>query len=755
MICESFRLDRVLQRPLAVFFASKFHDICSPAFLRLRRSEIFDASSIAVQQALQTLLAIPAFVPVIVCPGYVCGGLVLRNIRHHSFIERIFWAVPFSVAISPITSVLIGRASSLATVDAVYWAWLLVCVVVASRDWIRHRSSSFRSRFGLRPFGGALLCLAAIWVAAVICSVVDFQRGQTLLISFFTFDHSYRVSWIQSILRTGVPPANPQYLYVHPAPLRNYYFWYVLCAEVARVSRLPARAVLNASCIWVGFALAALVGLYLKHFLRIGARLRRQFLIAILLLAVTGLDLVAYLWQASRGIAVPGDLDLWSKDPIYGWYGSVLWVPHHVASLICCMFGFLLAWMCAEDQKPNRVATMAFISLAFASAFGLSVFVSFGFFLVMVMWGLWQLAIERTFRHVWCLACGAVGAVVLLIPYLLELTHASSSMQGGRVFGFGVREMIPPGFLLGTALLRNLGGHHPELAVNLAKLILLVPGYAVELGFYSVVMLIYLVPAWRGKKPLSSAERSLLVIALATLPVITFVRSWVLNSNDFGWRAAAILQFPLLLLASGLVADWEEATKHRGTEAACQPAAPHWLRTICSLALALGMVGTVCQGLIIRYSLPFGEKNLRARHATPDPGMFTHDPYISAIGYARLNALIPRDAVVQFNPYHPYKIAEVTDVMYVGHQSVITSDQPGCGSELGGDPSGCTPMAAILDRLYAASSAEQARAACHQLGIQYLVARIYDPAWYNKQSWVWTLPTVVADPEFRALDCDH
>jgi hypothetical protein len=326
-------------------------------------------------------------------------------------------------------------------------------------------------------------------------------------------------------------------------------------------------------------------------------------------------------------------------------------------------------------------------------------------------------------------------------------------MQGGRVFGFGVREMIAPGSLLASSLFRNLGVYHPQAARNLANLILLLPGYAIELGYYLIVLVIYLVPAWRGKKPLSPPQRSLLVIVLATLPVITFVRSWVLNSNDFGWRAAAILQFPLLLLASGLVLDWEPPREQPGTEAASQAIAPHWLRSICSVALALGVVGTVCQSFIIRYSLTFGEKNLRARHATPDPGMFTHDPYISSIGYAQLDAAIPHDAVVQFNPYHPYRVAEVTDVMGVAHQSVITSDQPGCGSELGGDPSGCAPMAAILDRLYSGASAEQARAACHQLGIQYLVARIYDPAWYNKQSWVWTLNPVVQDPEFRALQC--
>jgi hypothetical protein len=45
------------------------------------------------------------------------------------------------------------------------------------------------------------------------------------------------------------------------------------------------------------------------------------------------------------------------------------------------------------------------------------------------------------------------------------------------------------------------------------------------------------------------------------------------------------------------------------------------------------------------------------------------------------------------------------------------------------------------------------RATCLEFGVQYLVATVYDTAWKHRDGWVWTLPVVVADPEFRALDC--
>src|SRR5208337_1545096 len=97
---------------------------------------------------------------------------------------------------------------------------------------------------------------------------------------------------------------------------------------------------------------------------------------------------------------------------------------------------------------------------------------------------------------------------------------------------------------LDLQVFRQLAVSHAATARNLAKLILLVPGYAVELGFYFPVLLIFMVPALRKRSPLTTEWRSLLLISIATLLLISFVRSGVIESNDFGWRAALLLQFP-------------------------------------------------------------------------------------------------------------------------------------------------------------------------------------------------------------------
>lgn len=698
-----------------------------------------------------TVLAIPAFVPLTVCTGYVAAWFTnLHGFRQRSLVERLLWSIPLSISLSTISLVLIGKFVSLGAASALLPLGTVVFLIVLTWEWRQLRRSGRSLTLGLRPLGGAAIALAIIWIALVLVSLVDFQQGPNLYSSLFLWDHSARISWTESVLRTGIPPDNPLYFYQHPAPMRNYYFWYVICAVVVKISHLPPRAVLSASCVWAGFALAAIIGLYLKYFLHAGARLRKQFLLAIALLSVTGLDIcinVLEFFFLHRPL--PLDLEWWSHDEIYSWYGSLHWVPHHVTSLVCCMFAFLLAWRAGDEHAPSRFTTVALIGAACASAFGLSIFVPFAFLLVMIMWGIWQVAFERTPRPAFRMAAGGVFAAVLLLPYLWELTHASSRLDGGSVFTFGIREMIPAGALLTQGLFRHLVTDHPGAARTAAKLILFAPGFALELGFYFLVLLVYLVPAMRSHKRLSAEQRSLVFIAIAILPVISFIRSAVLTSNDFGVRAPLILQFALLLLASDLLMDWRLEVR---TSPGSTGRGHRLLRDSATLTIMIGILSTISQAMLIRFDLPIIEAGFRAKD-NPQTGIISHNAYISYLGYEKLASAIPPDSIVQFNPGHPWAVWKSIDVTNVNHQIAIASDQPWCGSELGGNPAGCPEMIATIDPLFRGATAEQARTACHQYGLQYLIAKVYDPAWADINGWVWNLKPVVADPEFRALYC--
>ena len=713
---------------------------------------MLDVPNITAAQVTDALLAIPAFLPLTVCTGYLTAWFTnLHGFRRRSFVERIFWSIPLSIAVSTISSVLIGRFLSLTAASVLFIVCAVLWLAVVGQEWLHLRRSGTNWNLGLEPLGGTSVILAIVFAAVVILSLVDIQSNNNLFMSLFTWDHSARVSWTESILRTGIPPVNSLYFYKHAAPMRNYYFWYVLCASAAQMSHLPARAVVAGSCVWSGFALVALIGLYLKHFLSAGAQLRKQFILAICLLTVTGFDIcvnIVDLFVLHRPLTL--DFEWWSHDPIYSWYASLLWVPHHVASLVCCMFAFLLAWMAEKDRRHNCTASIILIAFTLASAFGLSIFVPFGFFLVMVTWGLWQVAFECTYRPALLLAAGGGLAAVLLIPFLWELTHDASKMQGGAVFALSVREMIPPDGLLASGLFQHLGTEHPSAARHVANLFLLAPGFAIELGLYFIVLLIYTIPGLRGPGRLTPEQRSLVFIALAILPVISFIRSEVLKSNDFGWRAALILQFPLLLLASELIIGWR--LQDRSGSAVRSKRTPLFVRSLSDLALGIGVMSTLSQMLPPRFDAAVLEAGFRGR-SNPQPGIFSHNAYTSYIGYKQLANAIPVDSVVQFNPDDPMAIWKSIDVLDVDHQITISADQPWCGSEVGGDPSACPAIAAAMDSLYRGATAEQAHVTCRQYGTQYLIAKIYDPAWNDPRSWVWTLKPVISDPEFRALDC--
>jgi hypothetical protein len=724
----------------------------------MEEARILNFPSIAAQQISASLLAIPAFLPATLCTGYLTAWFTnLHGFRQRSLVERIFWSVPLSLAVSTIASVLIGKFLSLTAVVVFLLAAAALWLATIGGEWLQLRRAGTKWNIGWDPLGGTALMLAILWIVVAVLSLVDLESKHHLFMNVAVLDQAFRIDWTGSVLRSGVPPVNPLYLYKHPAVMRNYYFWYVICAAVAKMAHLPVRAVFVAGSVWAGFFLAALNGLFLKHFLAPGVHLRRQFLRSVLLLMVTGLDICVILWNLFYFHRPPPfDFEAWSGDPILSWLDTLFWSPNHIVSLVCCMFAFLLAWMAGKEGGQKRTASVAIIAVALASAFGLSIYVTFAFFLVMLIWALWQIAVERTPWPALLLAAGGAGAIPLLIPYLRELTHTDSKMQGGVPFAFSVRKTFSPDGLMSSSLFHPFATAHPHAALNLAKLLLLAPGYAIELGFYLVVFLIYLVPGWRGRTPLSPAQRSLLVIAAATIPFMSFLRSSVLTLNDFGFRSALLLQFPLLLLGSEAITRWslEDRTRNSGeVSTGLHHSTPHLLRSIAALALVLGTIGVLSQALWFRFIVPIAELAKTRADNGPEPGTISHNAYISSIGYAQLDASIPREAIVQFNPTPQELYLKAADLFGIDHQTAIVSDQQGCGSELGGDPSGCAPMAAAIDSLFNGATAEQARATCHQYSIQYLVTRVYDPAWKDKSSWVWTLDPVVSDDEFRALDC--
>jgi hypothetical protein len=244
-------------------------------------------------------------------------------------------------------------------------------------------------------------------------------------------------------------------------------------------------------------------------------------------------------------------------------------------------------------------------------------------------------------------------------------------------------------------------------------------------------------------------------MAAVTLPIMSFIKSGVLASNDFGWRASLFFLFPGLLLGSELIVAWGLVGKGRELSAdvaARSSRTPKLLRSVTALALLLGMFTSIFQALLLRFNIPVFEWGLRQSHSEI-AGRLPHHAYLAMKGYADLDVVIAPDAIVQFNPAYENKFWMYPDLLSINRQMAIITDKGVCGAELGGDPTGCRAMAGVIDSLYIGATGEHAQATCRELGIQYLVSNIYDSVWNRADSWVWTLRPVVENPEFRVLQC--
>jgi hypothetical protein len=576
-------------------------------------------------------------------------------------------------------------------------------------------------------------------------------------------DQSYRIAFTDAVVRSGIPPANPLYFAGAVAPMRYYYFWYVLCAAVVKFARVTSQQSFIASSVWAGFGLLALVRLYTQHFYRWQ---RRQRWFAISLLLVMGADLVPALGNSILQSGLNGDIEWWSVDPIDAWPDSLLWVPHHVASVLCCLLAFLLLWMTREaTSRRDQLWAMAIAALAFASAFGLSVFVAFGFALLVIAW-LVRLAVLKLpelhtdLRHV---LIASVLAVAALGPFLVEMTrtqpHATQSDSGAspasnHIFALSVRPLIDSGLVTGVPALSGLNQKHPVLLDQGIRLLFLIPGLVMELGVYGAVLIFLWNMRRRGTWPASPARDTALVFTLFGLTMTMFLSSSVISNNDFGYRAVMLPQFFLTLLTADALGAWwfSEAEP-------VIPKTPRSRRLIYSLLL-LGFVGFLYGTVLLRAWLP-----LEARKSDDGFGQSAQDAFEIRDAFARLHRVSSPDAVVGFPPIDPAagrKDSEVMSpgdyyqrmlVMNAGRQ--ILNAEWKCATHFGGDPAPCRDIQRETLKLYSnpIPTAALARDYCIRFGVQYLVLSHREPIWGSPVGWSAELPVIAQEPGFKILEC--
>jgi hypothetical protein len=662
--------------------------------------------------ALATLLFGLLFMP----PGIaIAWAFDLFNFRTASAGWRILAGLAISVAMVPAIEFLLWTYLTIAAV----WIFHLVAVVVCAGVMFKGGKLS-APRWTI---GAALAWLAIVWASGI-----DLQIGNRLFPSVLVYDYNLRSAVIDGITRAGVPVKNPMFFPGHLEPLRYHYFWFLPCSLVERAggSIIAARHALIASVVWCGWALMALVALALRYLHPTGERgIERRAKWAILLLAVAGLDVIPNLIFAAifatTGAGLVFASSEWWNNQVTGFPTALLWVAHHVASLIACFVGLLLLW-----RSRGRIGSAVCAGLCFASATGLSIYVTFAFALFLVPCGavmLWKKGwAERT---AWVVA-GAT-AVAGTIPYLKAIGGAGGTSEGSFVT-LTVRSTT---FL--EIVLSEYGFNWNQIAwANLAALPL---SYFLETGLAFVLAGIWLRRSWRRRKHLREPELIALGLFLTALFVATFLRSSIIASNDLAWRGALIGQLILVIWSAGpLSAWWRIRRRASGTG-------------LMTGLVVLGLASSAYELVILRSYLPLMEARkvgvAEWFSKTAETGRRTFD---ARLVYDQLRRDLPEGAIVQANPT---RWNDLYHGLYSGRQTVAFDRL--CGSVMGGDPAPCAAMQSQLAPLFVDGG--DIDRACDAWSIRALIAKDGDPVFQNHSAWPWTRASLVETEHVRAVRC--
>ena len=382
-----------------------------------------------------------------------------------------------------------------------------------------------------RPDRFALSACGA-WMALLVYAWIDFDTGDRLYPSLLMLDIVKHAATVRTLVEAGfAPPIDP--FFMRDDPAGYYYFYYVLSALAERLCGgwINSRAAVAGQVFWTGLATVGVVSLVFE---RAGFRGRPRLPLVLGLMFAAGLQIVPVILAGTSSHLWLGQINWWS-DQVAGWPISLLWVPHHVASLIACWAGFLLLAEIVDrngGQETKRGTAIALAAVAFASAVGLSIWVTLGAVVAMLLW-VGMLAVERRWSAVLATAGAGLLSVVIASPYLVELVRYRA--YGSAPLSLTVRAFPFSDVFFSDGTARYLG-----------RLAALPANYLIEFGVFLIGSYLY----WRRRRSErdigNETSRLLTLSALAGLVLATFFKSTIVN-NDLGWRVILFAQLAALL----------------------------------------------------------------------------------------------------------------------------------------------------------------------------------------------------------------
>jgi len=743
------------------------------------------------------LHVLPFFALIFLAPGYCLGRVSnVLGFRQRGAAEQWLLSMGISIVVMPIALNLLSRWFSLSVTVPLCW---LLTVVAAGDLFLRWRRSRFSIALSLRRSTTAAIGLAILWAVICLVSLPDLQLGHRLYSTAAVADLGVRNAFVASAMRGGAPPANPFFFPGSIVKLRYYYYWYVMIAVPGVAAGVQPRAALFASSIWSGWILAAAAALFLKHFYGLRRRIRAGTVVAMALVGVTGLDILPIILLYLKYRIVLSDMEVWDTDQVASWTNSLLWVPHHVAATSACMLGFVFLWHAgrrSEHTARQRVLLATLATLGFASAAGLSVYVTFAFALFLFAAALFWL-VTRGFNTVGLYI--VVGTFVLLLSagYLHDLRavgiHEGDAAPGSpaaqqqpRLFAtLGLRQ-LPPTLM---PVLRH-AVHDNKLANILLRPFFLVPVMFVEFGFFFLVAVRQSRRDWRQPGIHATANQAaparrdigdirwLTWLMLASgLWVALMMRSTVIANNDLSFRGVEIAQFILLVWGAAQIAgDRSEAhdletskETPRLTEATHTRFHIGWLA---GSLLFVGGISSAYQLLMLRFYL-FGSD--RYNWTNPVIPQSEFGDRFGAINkelreaYATLDHVLPRSAKVQFGAAPKLDLQH----LYYSRYQELEGIFPDCGTAFGGSETKCFQLDARIAPIFGITepppgpdrsaskviyvptlkTASDIYSLCRDLGIDALIVTGEDPVWNEPNGWPHQMKPVFASDFVAAYTC--
>jgi hypothetical protein len=718
-------------------------------------------------ELVQGLACVFAFALFLLPPGFLFARLIdLNNMRSRSREEQLLWATVVSLPLALVLSQLLGRVLPPNGVLLIYGVMALASLALLA---ITPRTPQAALTPAMRRGTYAAYLAAAFWCAYALFATATIRIGDRLFVPTTISDWAVRVPMVASAIRGPVPPLNPLSALHGVAQLRYYYYWYVLTAEPARLLHLPPQAALAASCVWAGFALLAVIFLCLKYLC--GERsLRRRILFILVPLVTIGLDILPTALIFLRHSHPRLDMEWWRIDRTPAFLTTLLYAPHHIGGLVCCLFAFLVLVEVSNATASGKPSILflagraLLIGIAFAACAGTSTFLAFIFVIVCVVWSA-DLLRTKQFRPLILLAAAGVIAWALSRPFLHEMGSGTSAAQGFAAYAWRSAQIVRALFKAKHILL-----HHPVMSsIAQQPLVLLMDFF--ELGFFFFVLVDRfrheLLASLRGRISMQPGQRALWAILIGAGLCALFVSSAVTQSaNDLGMHAGIVVRFVLVLWAVPFVQRVWSA--HRNVYALTL--AQKIMVVGAVQCLILGFIGGLWGLAMNRLYFPLMEAHI----FHPPSEQLTADHlgqrlFAIQSAWQTLDRSLPPNARTQFNPSGLMAPA----MSFFSDRQIVAADG-GCGTAFGGDFTRCLPVNLALHHLFGTqpfstqvdgfdrfppslslASAGDFAQVCNGLSLDAVLVDSTDPVWQQPNSWVWTLTPEIAYPTLRVFSCDR